>query len=47
MNKVSFHNLGPEGKETRLVKYLPKKNIEDYLPTLSGCRRSHCLRNQR
>jgi anti-sigma regulatory factor (Ser/Thr protein kinase) len=31
MDKVSFHNLGPEGKETRLVKYLPKKNIADYL----------------
>ena len=31
MDKLSFHNLGPEGKETRLVKYLPKKNIEDYL----------------
>ncbi|RPI21073.1 MAG: ATP-binding protein [Acidobacteria bacterium] len=31
MDKVSFNNLGPEGKETRLVKYLPKKNIEDYL----------------
>lgn len=31
MDKVSFHNLGPEGKETRLIKYLPKRNIEDYL----------------
>ena len=31
MNEVSFHNLGPEGKETRLVKYLPGKNIEAYL----------------
>jgi len=32
MNEVSFHNLGMEGKETRLVKYLPTKSIEDYLP---------------
>jgi len=31
MNEVSFHNLGMEGKETRLVKYLPAKSIESYL----------------
>lgn len=31
MDEVSFHNLGMEGKETHLVKYLPAKNIEEYL----------------
>jgi anti-sigma regulatory factor (Ser/Thr protein kinase) len=31
MDEVSFHNLGMEGKETRLVKYLPSKSIEEYL----------------
>jgi len=31
MDEVSFHNLGPEGKETRLVKYLPHQDIETYL----------------
>ncbi len=30
MDEVSFHNLGMEGKETTLVKYLPTKNIEEY-----------------
>ena len=30
MDEVSFHNLGPEGKETRLVKYLGAKNIQQY-----------------
>ena len=25
MDECSFHNLGPEGKETRLVKYLPNQ----------------------
>ncbi|OGV70639.1 MAG: hypothetical protein A3K19_01000 [Lentisphaerae bacterium RIFOXYB12_FULL_65_16] len=30
MDKVSFHNLGMDGKETRLVKYLPSKSIEQY-----------------
>ena len=30
MDEVSFHNLGPEGKETRLTKYLGTKNIEQY-----------------
>jgi len=30
MDEVSFHNLGKEGKETLLVKYLQRKNIEDY-----------------
>jgi anti-sigma regulatory factor (Ser/Thr protein kinase)/GNAT superfamily N-acetyltransferase len=29
-DEVSFHNLGFEGKETRLVKYLPGKNITDF-----------------
>ncbi|MBI5250855.1 MAG: ATP-binding protein, partial [Desulfomonile tiedjei] len=31
MDEVSVHNLGPEGKEVRLVKYLKNKSIEDYL----------------
>lgn len=31
MDEVSFHNLGPEGKETHLIKYLHNKTIEDYL----------------
>jgi len=30
VDEVSFHNLGPEGKETHLIKYLPGKNIEDF-----------------
>ncbi len=30
MDEVSFHNLGPEGKETHLIKYLPNRNIEEY-----------------
>ncbi len=32
MDQVSFVNLGMEGKETHLIKYLPKKNIEEYYP---------------
>ncbi|HOE17830.1 MAG TPA: GNAT family N-acetyltransferase [Syntrophorhabdaceae bacterium] len=28
VDEVSFHNLGSEGKEMHLVKYLPGKNIE-------------------
>jgi anti-sigma regulatory factor (Ser/Thr protein kinase) len=31
MNEVYFRNLGMEGKETNLVKYLPAKSIESYL----------------
>jgi len=31
MNEVYFRNLGMEGKETNLVKYLPAKSIELYL----------------
>jgi len=31
MDEVSFHNLGPEGKETHLIKYLHNKSIEEYL----------------
>ena len=31
MDEVSFHNLGLDGKETHLVKHLPRKNIKDYL----------------
>ena len=30
VDEVSFHNLGPEGKETRLTKYFSSKNIEQY-----------------
>jgi len=30
-DKVSFHNLGPRGKETHLIKYLTNANIEQYL----------------
>jgi len=29
MDSVSFHNLGPEGKETHLVKYLPGRSVAD------------------
>ncbi|MFA6412557.1 MAG: ATP-binding protein [Syntrophales bacterium] len=31
MNEVHFRNLGMEGKETNLIKYLPAKSIESYL----------------
>jgi len=31
MDEVAFFNLGPEGKETHLTKFLPRRNIEDYL----------------
>lgn len=31
MDEVAFLNLGPEGKETHLTKFLPAKNIEEYL----------------
>ena len=31
MDEVAFLNLGPEGKETHLIKFLPAKNIEEYL----------------
>jgi len=34
MDEVSFHNLGPDGKETYLIKYLHNKNIEDYFPSI-------------
>lgn len=34
MDEVSFHNLGPEGKATHLIKYLHNKNIEDYFPSI-------------
>jgi len=37
MDEVAFFNLGPEGKETHLIKYLPAKNIEEYL-TPAECR---------
>ncbi|MBP7652309.1 ATP-binding protein [Candidatus Dependentiae bacterium] len=30
MDEVSFHNLGLDGKETCIIKYLPKKNITEY-----------------
>ncbi len=30
MDEVSFRNLGPDGKETHLVKYLQHKNIREY-----------------
>ena len=30
LDEVSFHNRGAEGKETHLVKYLPRRNVEDY-----------------
>lgn len=30
MDEVSFHNLGAEGKEIHLLKYLPGINIEEY-----------------
>jgi len=32
MDEVSFHNLGPEGKETHLIKYLPGKKIQEICP---------------
>jgi anti-sigma regulatory factor (Ser/Thr protein kinase)/GNAT superfamily N-acetyltransferase len=31
MDEVEFHNLGPEGKETVLIKYLRSRGIGDYL----------------
>jgi hypothetical protein len=31
MDEVAFYNLGPEGKETHLTKFLPRRNIEEYL----------------
>lgn len=31
MDEVAFVNLGPEGKETHLTKFLPRKNVENYL----------------
>ena len=31
LDEVSFHNLGAEGMETHLVKYLKNRSIEDYL----------------
>jgi serine/threonine-protein kinase RsbW len=31
MDKVFFNNLGTEGKETQLIKYLPVKKIEKHL----------------
>lgn len=31
MDRYSFHNLGPEGKEMHLIKYLPGKFIEEYV----------------
>lgn len=30
MDEVNFNNLGKEGKETQMIKYLKKKSIEDY-----------------
>ncbi|MCX8110713.1 MAG: ATP-binding protein [Syntrophorhabdaceae bacterium] len=30
MDEVSFHNLGREGKEFHLTKYIPAKNITEY-----------------
>ncbi|MBF0360606.1 MAG: ATP-binding protein [Oligoflexia bacterium] len=30
MNEVSFHNLGAEGKEIHMIKYLPGVNIDEY-----------------
>ncbi len=32
MDEVSFRNLGPEGKETHLIKFRRDKNIEECLP---------------
>ncbi len=31
LDEVSFHNLGPDGMETHLVKYLAHKGVEEYL----------------
>jgi serine/threonine-protein kinase RsbW len=30
VDEIAFHNLGREGKELHLIKYLPYKSIEDY-----------------
>ena len=30
MDEVSFHNLGKQGKETQLIKFLKHKSIEEY-----------------
>ncbi len=32
MDELSFHNLGAEGKETRMLKRLPQRDITSYLP---------------
>ena len=34
MNEIYFRNLGMEGKETHLVKYLPTRSIDSYLSTM-------------
>lgn len=34
MDEFSIHNLGPDGQEIRLVKYLRDKSVEDYF---QGC----------
>ena len=34
MNEVYYRNLGMEGKETHLVKYLPARGIDSYLSTM-------------
>ena len=34
MNEVYYRNLGMEGKETHLVKYLPTRGIDSYLSTM-------------
>ncbi len=31
VDELSFHNLGPEGKELHLTKYLKSRSIEDYV----------------
>jgi anti-sigma regulatory factor (Ser/Thr protein kinase) len=33
MDEVSFVNLGPEGKETHLIKYLHHQNIKEQVPS--------------
>ena len=31
VDEVAVHNLGPEGMEIHLIKYLKNQNLDDYL----------------
>lgn len=36
LDKVSYHNLGAQGKETHLVKYLKRANVAEFLSSLGS-----------